>query len=298
MTTRVSCGPPLGQPGGEVVPLPRRTLTELRTEARIGHYRILVVEGPSDARYLQRWLSDLGWRIVPVPVTAVDPTGIVLGPETFQNNRARVVAFAKEASCEQLRFLVDRDLGLDDFGDVDGLLLTDFPALETYALSEPTLHRLLVHLDRVTYSSLDPEARRSELEAEIANLVRKLGGYLAPLFRLRQVHAVHGSLEFVEDLRRFRHSGSDELDVERIRLVLKLPEDQGPSLQIPTSCLSLRVVAYGHDIARALWAIWVNLRNRNGIADAEALERLLLSLVDPNDLQKLPLFDALETWAA
>lgn len=279
--------------------VPTRLLSELSTEAMIGGYRVLVVEGPSDMRYLQKWCSDLGWHVTAIDVTSIDSREVSFGPEAYKNNRAKVVTCARaEVVDASVRFLIDLDLGADDLTDVPGLLVTDFPSLESYALTDAVLHRLLVHLDRVEHHAIDPAGRRREVGAAIQILVEKLAGYLVPLLALRRVHATAGTLEFVEDLRRFRVSGSDELDVERIRLVLKLPEGLEIPDGLPATCTALQEWAYGHDIARSLWALWSDLRVRNGLKDSDDLERLLLSLVDPQDLRSLPLFVSLGEWAA
>jgi hypothetical protein len=284
------------------MPLPLRTVNELETEALIGRYRILIVEGPSDSRYLQKWLSELGWQVVPVAVSDLDLSSIRLEPTSFENNRAKVAELASHfASSNHLRFLIDRDLGIEGIDLVDSLFVTDFPSLESYALTETVLRELLVHLDRVDFDSTQPDLRARQLSATVAGLIRKLAGYLCPLFRLRVCHARMDAPDaFVQDLRRFRRASSDELDVERIRLVLRIADAEDPDdgNSLPASCDDLRAAAYGHDIARSIWALWPDLRSRNGILDSDQLEGLLLSFVRVSELRKFPLFESIRQWAA
>jgi hypothetical protein len=282
--------------------LPSRTPDELETEALVGRYWIVVAEGPTDATFLQKWLIELGWHVVPISVTELDLAGIPMGAESVSSNRCKVLDLARHLpTSRSLRFLIDLDLGVDpEDMEIDSLLVTDFPSIETYALSDEVLRALLVHLNRIVYTSLQPDVRTKELATAVRVLVEQLASYLCPLFRLRELHAaIEDPDEFVQDLRKFRRPGTNELDVEKVRLVLCLPKDEAlQEKALATTCVDLRPTAYGHDIARAIWAIWPDLRMKNGIVDSDDLERLLLSLVRADDLRSFDLFQAIEAWAA
>jgi hypothetical protein len=282
--------------------LPERRPHELETEALIGRYYILVAEGMADARYLGKWFEGLGWNVSAIALTELDLAGVVFSPSAFGSNRRKVAELAHNSeTASRVRFLIDRDLGVeDDIQLANSLLVTDFPSLETYALSERVLTALLIHLNRATYGSTRPEARRRELAAAVQALVATLARFLAPLYRLRLAHAqLSDPPEFVTDLRKFRRPSADGLDITKIcaAVGLRAPDEEESDLSA-TSCVEVRPVAYGHDIARVIWAIWPDLRSRDGILNSDQVEALLLSLVAADDLLEYPLFQTLRAWAA
>lgn len=267
----------------------------------VGGCPILVVEGPSDLEYLQQWLDELGLSIVVISIEEIDLAGVCV---TSAGNRDQVIAAASAyAEAEGVRFLADRDLLIGPMTDPPpSLLLTDFPALESYTLTEGTLRRLVVHARELPRLDLNAATRQREQTQAIDRLLEALAAFLVPLYHLRRRHALEAApTEFPENLRKFRAAGETPgLDTEKLIRHLGLSkddEDPPPSIAV-RSCAELRPHAYGHDVARAVWAIWPRLRQRAGIIGSDELERLMLSLVRSDELADFGLFKSLSDLAS
>ena len=280
---------------------PRRLVAELETEAMLGRYRILVVEGPSDLAFLQQWLDALDLSIVVVTIDEIDLSEF--GAQAASNREQLIGAAHSFPDAVNVRFLADRDLQVEPLtNSPPTLLLTDFPALESYTLTDSTLKALLFHAKRLPPLDPDLVRRRRQVADSLDKLVEALANFLVPLFYLRRVHTSERSpIEFPKDLRKFRKAGPPvELNVTKLisHLQLTVHQSEVPASSEARSCSDLRPHAYGHDVARAVWANWTDLRQRTGIVGSEELERLMLSLVHAEELAQFDLFENLTNWVS
>lgn len=280
---------------------PRRHLDELLTESMIGGYRILLVEGPSDLTHLGAWLSALGIRLAVVAIDSVEvtmPTGI----DEWGNCDRLMHAAHGYPNTDVLRFLIDRDTRSDFADEPYSLLITDFPGLESYALCERVLTSTVLFAKRMNLTSEHPDDREREREQIVRDLVTSLSEYLGPLFAIRRLHREERSaIEFPADLRKFRKKLPEVgLDIEKVLTHLKLttPPEGLQYVERTDSCDVLRPVAYGHDIARSIWSMWPDLRQKTGLKSSDELEDYILSVVIADDVREYALFAQLREWAS
>lgn len=215
-------------------------------------------------------------------------------------NREKVIALAlKHPRIEEVRFLADRDTGCDQPATAESLLYTDFPAIESYCLSESVVRKVMRHVGRLPTASIDPAEREVAAQRAIAALVVTLGRCLPVLFRFRIEHRQRRvSVEFPRDLKKFIRLDPGGACIDEPKLCAHLAVSAIGETPLVTTMDTLRPVAYGHDIARLIFALWPDLRTKSGLAGAENLERLLLSFVMADDLRHFPLFGTLASWAA
>ena len=113
--------------------------------------KILVVEGNHDKEFFERWalLSKIGegeFRIETIDNVNV-PDDLVKQHDLCSSARSRVligaiIADKIQDGIQSMRFIADRDMG-QDLGKFDSspcLLVTDYPAIESYGLSEKVLN--------------------------------------------------------------------------------------------------------------------------------------------------------------
>lgn len=280
---------------------PKRLLSELATEAMVGRYRLLVVEGPSDREFIQTWSDEGAIRLTAVEVDELDLAGLYPG-EGEWGNRDRVRAVSKQLlPDDEVRCLIDRDLDGRDADESEPLLLTDFPGLESYCLTTETVRRLTNLVQRNEASLGSPEDRRLTTVREMNRLANELADWFIPLFCLRSEHRIRSlDMEFPKDLRKYRSKGEDGPDLEKLRLALGLQnfEIEFSGLRSDFRIEDLRPYAYGHDVARVLFTIWPDIRQRTGIKDPKQLERTMLSLVSCESIGTSNLFVYLKAWCA
>ena len=187
--------------------VPARTPEELSTEAMLGRYLVVVVEGPTDARYLQLWMDELQIRAVAISVTEVDTQLYVSGEF---GNRDRVIALAAAASdADCVRFLVDRDTEADPRSDLPALLHTHFPGVGNVCAVRTCSRASSCGIQSHAAVVRLPPTRATAGRAAVSALTSDLSRILVPLFRLRQAHrSTACEVEFPVDLRRFMTSGS------------------------------------------------------------------------------------------
>lgn len=282
--------------------LPKRTIEELRTEALIGRYRIIVVEGPSDVRHLQQWLPEMGVLASVVSVSEIDTNDLYIDDDEF-GNRDRVLRLSESnPDVEDLRFLADLDIFQVPQAYPGSRLYTDFPSLESYALNERILTRLLTMSRRMPTNEGDPASYRQRVSDTIAELVRELAAVLVPLYVVRREHRrVRCEVAVPIDLRKFVDRGGERCQLDLAKVVRHLGLSEVPDIPEFDSDLTLdtlRPWAYGHDIARAFWALWQDLRQRTGIAGSDQLEEVMLGYVVGADVQAFPLFRTISEWTS
>lgn len=268
---------------------PRILPTELWTEARLTNRRVLVVEGPSDARFFKAWLTTKSKAIREQPLVVVTdeidiPMEILVGLGLNDGARSRVIAAAVSASASNAnaRCVADLDCGEGD-SDLDSphLVWTDYPALESYVLRSEVLdHANMMHFEeRLPPGSLVVEA-------------------IAPcLALLYAVRANYPDSEHPTPSKGFGTTGvAGSFAIERTVHISRRADVSGIT---PTSYERPQEVAYGHDIAELMFALWANvLRNRVQVASPESLERILLnSMLAEGSFEDELLFRTILEWA-
>lgn len=276
----------------------RRELRELLTLYKLKpHFRDIIVEGRDDAAWLKWYLSEHSAQNT--MVFAVDdrvtiPREIVSEVHNDVNARGRVVALAAEFEKwnlpqPSLTCVVDSDFDLFEPGTVhDGLLKTDYAAMEVYALADRPLSKFLI------------ASAKSTIEA--STLMAALKPAWAVLYALRYV--LHRHSEGARMAGRFadkciNDAGEVVANVrELLRIVSPTPARSaleellalhGQYLErIPRDTLQgIR----GHDIAPMIVRF---LRLKNDLADPAHVERLLKQSLELRDLDEHRLFRQLK----
>lgn len=263
---------------------PRQTTQEfVREVARTGD-RYVVVEGRADVGFYSLWLrrqiaSVTGAHvphIVSVDSIQVDP-GLLFDLRLPDSNRSRVLALAADQTAENLWFLADRDC---DHGmevvSAQNLLWTDFPALESYALTAGVLDcvNLLFLGGRLPDGAAVVE--------EVVPILRQLY-----TIRLYNPNLPEPNLD-----RAFYGKDPVRFDIEKAvppELRPEVPKYEIPAFADPRS------VAYGHDVAAVLMHRFANvIGNQAKISRVDVLEKALRScLVNDPDLHKQSMFSRL-----
>lgn len=280
----------------------RRDLRELRTLYTIKpHFRDVVVEGRDDAAWVRWYLSE--HQIEHVKVFAIDdrvtvPRDVVLNAHVDVNARGRVVALSAEYEQWQLgqpslTCIADSDYDLFETApSFDGLLKTDYAAMEVYTLSERPLTKFLL------------ASAKSEVVAK--DLVSMLKPAWATLYALRYVLHRHSDGLSLTD--KFANKSLDSsgqvVDATRALLMSCNPSPTRESLDnllalhadflsaIPQNSLhGIR----GHDIAPLVIKF---LSLKNSMAKPEEVERLMRQSVELVDLDEFNLFKSLRSRVA
>lgn len=250
--------------------LPSLELEELFLETSLTSNRHIVVEGPSDARFLRAWAQDIagGQYVV---VTSVETLNIAPdGPISLglnDGNRARVVFVAREAQekSADLRCVADRDCGHQvEKHTYDTLEWTDYPALESYAVQAAVLDRA----NLLSFREKLPEA---------AELLPSLAFALRELFTVR-MHNEH--LEKPKYSAGLKSNDRSLSSFDVAAAVRGKISDDVSSYERPSENQDPRSYAYGHDIAELLLAVYGNtLKNQVGLGGREAIEDALRGAV-------------------
>lgn len=267
--------------------VPRTLMDELFLEIELTNVRYIIVEGPSDARFFRAWLADcdLGPQTAVLYVDEIDVSSeMVRSLGLNDGNRSRVIVFSMRAAERMidLRCIADRDCGhgIEDYSH-DTLLWTDFPALESYAVTEAVLDRA----NLLSFAEKLPPARE---------LVPRLA------FALRELYAVrlrHPHLPGPKYSAGFAQKTSSLEDFDVVRAVEARIRSEVPGYERPIDA-DPRNFAYGHDIAELLLAAYGNaLKNTVGLAKREAVEAALMNAVlAVGAFRDSPLFVQLRHW--
>lgn len=239
--------------------VPRRLWSEVLAEASLTERQgILVVEGPTDMRILD------GLTQVPGPHTpALRGLRIVSVEEidwqrsfsgaSILGNRARGIHLARErgsyfSSFEgPVRVLIDLDLDVQV--DIEGVLSTDGPAIESYFVHDHGIWSLVSRLSM-------NDAARQDLHDELVGLLMRS---MPPLLRARRIHAEEPQESFVEPERYGKfiryEDGEWIVDVQKLADMIRAShrvgdvDGDGAAARLDDALYS----AYGHDVAAVLW---------------------------------------------
>jgi hypothetical protein len=267
---------------------PRLRLDELLLEAELTQQKYLVVEGPTDASFFRTWLATIAKRSVTVSsIDDVDvPTGEVFCLGLNDGNRSRVIAVAaaSRGRSVDIRCVADTDCGHGvDKHNYEALLWTDYPGLESYALTLETLG---------VVCELHAGGRLPAVDILLPELARIL----------REIFAVRCHHEHLPkpNYRAGFTTRPPRLDSFDVALTVDYYIRADIATYARSTSADPRRYAYGHDIAEVLFAVYANeLKNGAGIANPKALETALLSaLLIGDEYACEPLFDSLSRWAA
>lgn len=266
----------------------RLSLDEYLLEASLSARKHIVVEGPTDRRFFDGWLLDVG-AVGSVSVTAVEYLDVndaeVLRRKLPLGNRARVLVVAAKASDEgvDLRCVADRDCGHDvETYTYETLRWTDYPALESYAVSVETLDRA----NLLGFAGRLPEG---------GQLLEALAHALREMFAVRVQHQHLPRPKFEAGLPVKGLLGLKSFDV---RAVVSPALGKHVAEYARSKSSEPRDYAYGHDVAELLYAAFGNtLKNQLGLSKIEAVEAVLLSATQlVGSFRVEPLFSGLEEW--
>lgn len=214
------------------------------------------------------------------------PTGEVFLLGLNDGNRSRVIAVAAASSGRSvdIRCVADRDCGSGvDKHDYETLLWTDYPGLESYALTPEALG---------IFRELYAGGRLPAVDVLLPELARVLREIFA--VRCHHEHLPKPSYKAGFTTRPPR------LDSFDVTLTVDHSIRADVASYVRSTSADPRRYAYGHDIAEVLIAVYANdLKNGAGIASSKALETALLSaLLIAGAPTSEPLFDSLSRWAA
>ncbi|WP_156913903.1 hypothetical protein [Brevibacterium album] len=276
----------------------RLTVEERLLEIRLSRKKHLIVEGNSDQRFYQSWFSMLG-RGDDLVVSSVDE--IDVSRESIESlgvtvgNRGAVVSFAHAASgsnetpafSSKIRCIIDRDLGQElniECGNF--LLVTDFPALESYAMTREVLEAA----NLLGFCRAIPD-----IDAAFEGLKYALGALFA--VRLQYPHLPRPRYEkgikasSSRDLREF------DVKVSVDASIVDMDETDW-TVRSERRGEDCRTFAYGHDISELLLAAYSNrFKNKSGITKIEVIEEAMLSaMMRVGEFESRPLFVAVKSW--
>jgi hypothetical protein len=268
--------------------LPRILADELLLEIQLTSIKHIVVEGVTDQRFIQAWIShsieDATVTVTPIDSIEVDDQDVItLGLNL--GNRSRVISLAQKASLIEgevnITCVADRDTGSDiDNHNYPNLVWTDYPALESYCLEPETLH--IANL--LSFAEQLPDG---------AALLSALSEPLRELFAVRLANAHLPSPNYSAALGPSRSLSAFKVELALAPHVRPLvasyprPQDDDP-----------RRFGYGHDIAQLLMAAFGGvLRNKAHLGDVGAVESALKSaMLAHGTFQEESMFTHLRAW--
>lgn len=271
------------------------TLDEVATQIDLEGIKIVYVEGETDQRFYTAWairrlkVTELELiklhKILIQSVNNVDTTTLSDDDNLNSNsNRTNVIRLAKEAHSKNIniRCIADRDVGHDCVNfNYPTLLWTDFPAIESYAVTPQILDSLnLLHLSR----SL-PDSRE---------LIPQLSFALRKLFAVRKTNNHLPRPKYKKGLE--KNSSSYTFDVTKT--VSHEICHSIPANLLPSDLDDPRTHSYGHDIAELLMAAYSSkIKNRKdgAIKDVVALENAMRNCILMY-CDNEPLFTSLYAW--
>lgn len=268
----------------------RKLLREFAHEIIQSKYLMVAVEGYSDKHFYESWASsrDLGSRLAAVCIDSLE-----VSPELLHrlgltdSNRSRVLAVCAELSSNSDRFrgIVDRDTGQDlDRELPDCLLVTDYPAIESYALGTKvfeTLNKIVLH----------------ENFGGSEDLLKDLTVALRDLWEIRLQNPNLEQPNYKSGMKGAGGIGEfDSRAATGIREIV-LPSDDGVESEVVED---IRHYAYGHDIAALIFSADQNyFKNRRKFSGPESLEASFMAAIAMSShLDDELLFRSLADWLA
>ena len=255
------------------------TLDEVATQIDLEGIKIVYVEGDTDQRFYTTWAikrlnvtkTELG-RLNKILIQSVSDVDTTTLPDDDNlnsgSNRTKVIRLAKEAHSRNIniRCIADRDVGHDcETLNYPTLLWTDYPALESYAITPQILDSLnSLHLN----NSL-PESEE---------LIPQLSFALRELFAVRQANKHLPQPKYKKGLE--KNSTLDTFDVSKTVLhetICSIPANRRPSKSDDP-----RTYSYGHDIAELLMAAYpgkIKNRKNGAIKDVAGLENAMRNCI-------------------
>jgi hypothetical protein len=267
---------------------PRLTFDELSLGAQINGRVLLLVEGNHDRDFYAWYLGNNAGKVHIYTAEDVEVAYELLHRFNLtEGARSRLIALARSHSYDAgIRILVDRDCGQDLFDDDPLMLLvTDYPALESYAFTSRTIDKWLKLIlgDR----TIDAEQLVDELRV--------------PLFLLYLLRAAVFNLVLPAYDKCYRKNslGAWSLDLDRLFVEAKIASEDASQVQASARVAQgeARQYIYGHDIAGLLDVRFrSSLRNRAQLRTVEGVERTLRLAIEKDDLDHEPLFVSLREW--
>jgi len=241
---------------------PRVLIQEVLAESRLTGRLFVIVEGPTDKRFLSQWLQQTAPEFSQI-LTVMTSQGVQVEWEQLaeiglsEGAKQRVVWISLQIPTGSVGVacVADLDCGLlSDRFDAEQLWWTDYPALESYGFEPNTIDTL----NRMFLSEQLPAGE------SVVGLVLPM---LRDLYRIR----LHN--EDIEDPLVEKGFGKSGWEPERTvppHIAARLQEFEVGETNDP------RKVAYGHDIARVLLGNFAaEIKNRAKIADPSILETSL-----------------------
>lgn len=271
---------------------PRQTLEEMILAVEVRNTSLLLVEGPTDRDFYAWLMADFprGVEINTAADVEIDDS-VLHGMSLTVGNRGRLIALALQMPAEdKLRCAIDRDCGQEIPALTPAtLLITDFPAIESYAFSRRVMGKWLLTVGRELNATVEVDDLLSELTR--------------PLIELFHLRCYAPNMSNVGIASYFR---ADEQQIWRLDGE-KLAADKGISntdyAQAMTDAATMigqddaRPYVYGHDIARFLERRYANaIKNKVKLRDIETLERTLRNSLERADLLGEPFFEELTGW--
>jgi hypothetical protein len=282
----------------------RRLISELITRYEFEpQLRDLYVEGDRDL-YLFRWFFSRRHcaKAVVYSVGVVDVPADLLSRHNVAGNKGRVIALCRELAANlpeevrSIRGLVDKDdfhlLGISLSSRY--LVTTDYSCLECYALDESSLEKFFgLYLGKM----LD------------TNTISKILGVLAEVFMLRTAKTILSNESgWIHEFTRCCSLSSGGIIFDRREFVRRLSNVSAGRLQ-PAALESkfmelqqaavtdLRQIINGHDLIRMVSWFAHNIGVDGAIANERAIHRGLMVSIELEQLNTMPLFQALVNWA-
>lgn len=264
---------------------PRKLLSELFREVRLTGGSYVIVEGRSDVTFFQVWARKLHFNPAPI---FLEVDRLEVGPDILMSynfndsQRSRVVVVAREAFEREvsLRCVADRDTGCNvDNNNFETLLWTDYPAIESYAMTRSVLDLMNISIFRNRYNADDLFNDLSRILSLIYSLRLKVSNL--PALNYDKSFPQRGVLE--------------KFTLERA------VSDQHKELAktcAPSKATDPRKVSYGHDIASLLFFHDKQFfKGTLHITDVAQLEDQMLKVVEMDgNYRTEPLFQQLEHW--
>ncbi|MHB1065086.1 MAG: hypothetical protein ACYC1Z_11480 [Georgenia sp.] len=252
-----------------------------------GQKQLLIVEGFGDRsfyRWVLNWHQAADFAVHSVEEIEVPPSWVDATSD-FENNRALVAAVCRAAVLDEvlgeqdIRGVVDRDCGIPSaWLSISSLLVTDYPAIESYCFTPDLLDKWLLLTLRGSEGLTGQE------------LHDQLAPVLAGLFAIRANRGTLGAkveslLEYKSDRWRLK------LEAGPAGVATKQIYDNASVAEDP------RQTCYGHDLAAVLMIrLTGKIKNHAGLKTVEGLERSLLSSLERTAMAEQPLINILRAW--
>lgn len=255
--------------------IPRWEIEELIVEFFVTQKtKILVVEGDSDKAFFERWalLSKIGkeeFRIETINNVNV-PGDLVKKYDLCSGARSRVLVgsvIAEEFhySKQGVRFIADRDMGqdLEKFVSSPCLIVTDYPAIESYGLS----------LDVLNWFNRHHCGNKLPINSQTYD---DLCGVLCQLYEFRKNDPHREGPKYENGVPSKKHQGKlgRKLRIKDFNSVKAFGSQSSANTPIDHSISGdPREFAYGHDIIGVLYNIYKKEFMHLGYANRDLVEK-------------------------